>query len=108
MMLSFEVFKNILSERKKLKCWNWKLRLCWWMLFYRSMAPQKLTKPQLKVFLRKSLNFKTKLDNFWTLIIKKKLVSYKVELWVDGGEAATDLIEPQVFKMFLFFVNDDR
>ena len=62
------LFKNILSQRKKFKCWNGKICLCWRMLFYTSMAPdfvytsmtqKKWTKPHLKVFFEKSLNFRT-------------------------------------------------
>ena len=62
-------------------------------------SPKKLAILRLKVFLRKSLNFRTKLENFWTLIFLKMswlaawFIFELIGVWV-----APALSEPQAFK----------
>ena len=53
------------------------------MLCYMSMAPdfQKMAKSYLKIFLRKSLNFRIKIENFLSLkIFLSDLVGYMIHL----------------------------
>ena len=53
------LFKNILSKKKKLKCWNLKLCLCWAILCNTSMAPDlyKMGKALFKSIFEKMVKF---------------------------------------------------
>ena len=62
-------------------------------------ATSKLSKPYLKVFLRKSLNFRTKVEIFWTFIIfKMSWLATRIIFELTGVGAAPDLSKPQAFK----------
>ena len=105
MTLSCLRFKNMSSQWKKLKCWNWKLCLRWWIYCIVRVWLQifkKWAKLYLNIFLRKSLNFRTKIENFWTLkILEMSWLAAWFIFKLVGVGAAPDLCEPQVFKMFL-------
>ena len=67
MMLSLCLqFKNILSQKKKLKIKILEQETLFMLVNAVSYecGPKKWAKPNLKVFLRKSLNFTTKIENF--------------------------------------------
>ena len=63
-MLSTVSFQAYIIAKKEIKMLERKFVYIGECCFIRVYGPPKQAKPQLKVFLRKSLNFRTKRENF--------------------------------------------